>query len=72
MFKKLFPDPFLKNQNGAYLCFNSLKFYTVCFYCMPSWGLSQYIETKLQSTCFQLSRKAFLKNKKKSGTSLAA
>ena len=32
----LFPDPFLKSQNWAYLRINSLKFYTVCFYCMPS------------------------------------
>ena len=24
-----------------YLCLNSLKFYTVCFYCMPSLGLSK-------------------------------
>ena len=26
------------------------KFYTVCFYCMPNWGLSKYIETKLLTT----------------------
>ena len=52
--EKLFPDPFLKNQNWAYLWINSLKFYTVCFYCMPSWGLSKYIETKLKATCFYL------------------
>ena len=32
----------------------SLKFYAVCFYCLPSSGLSQYIETKLQITCFYL------------------
>ena len=25
------PDSFLKNQNWAYLCVNSLKFYSVCF-----------------------------------------
>ena len=34
--EKLFLDPSLKNQNWAYLWINSLKFYTVCFYCMPS------------------------------------
>ena len=50
----LFPGPFLQNQNLAYLWTNSLKLHTVCFYCMPSWGLSKYIETKLQSTCFYL------------------
>ena len=32
----LFPRPFLKNQNWAYLSINILKFYTVCFNCMPS------------------------------------
>ena len=32
----------------------SLKFYAVCFYCMSSWGLSKYIENKLQTTCFYL------------------
>ena len=50
--EKLFLDLFLKNQNGAYLGINSLKFYAICFYCMPSWGLSKYNETKLQTTCF--------------------
>ena len=29
-------DPFLKIQNRACLWINSLKFYTVCFYCMAS------------------------------------
>ena len=36
MVEKLLPGPFLKNRNGAYLWINSLKFYTVCFHCMPS------------------------------------
>ena len=27
--EKLFPDPFLKNQHWAYICINSLKFYTL-------------------------------------------
>ena len=31
-----------------------LKLYTVCFYCMPRWGLSKFIKTKLQTTCFYL------------------
>ena len=43
--EKLFPEPFLKYQNWAYLWINSLKFYPVYFYCMPSWVLSKYIET---------------------------
>ena len=42
--EKLFPDCFLKIQNWAYLWFNNLKFYTVCFYCIPSWRLSKNIE----------------------------
>ena len=66
-----FPDPFLKNQNWAYLWNNILKFHTACFYGMPSWKLSEHFETKLQATCsFAFtSYKAFLKNKR-SGTSL--
>ena len=28
--------------------------YTACFYCIPSWGLSKYVETKFQATCFYL------------------
>ena len=34
--KKLFPDPFLKNQNWEYLWINSLNFYSVCFKVFPS------------------------------------
>ena len=68
MVEKLFPDPFLKTQNQVYLWVNNLKFYTVCFYCMLGSGLSKYIETKLQTTCFYLIR-SFFKNKKRSGTS---
>ena len=47
MVEKLFAELFLKNQNGAYLWINSLKFHTVCFYSMPSRGLSNYIKMKL-------------------------
>ena len=54
MLDKLVQDSFLENWNWAYLWTNSLKFYTVCFYCLASWGLSKYIETKLQITCFHL------------------
>ena len=53
MMEKLFQVVFLKNQNWAYLWINSVKFYTDCFsYCMLSWRISKYIETKLQITCF--------------------
>ena len=48
----------------------SLKFSTVCFVCIPSWGLSKYIETKLQNTCFYPTY-SFWKNKKRSGTSFS-
>ena len=54
MVEKLFTDPFLKTQHWAYLWINSLKLYTVNFQCMPSWGLSKYIENKLPITCFLL------------------
>ena len=36
--------PFPKSQKLAYFWINSLKFYTACFYCMLSQGLSKYIE----------------------------
>ena len=62
---KLFPDPFLKNQNWAYLWTNNLKFYAVCFYEISSRRLSKCIETKLQTTCIYLiSYKAFLKKQR--------
>ena len=39
-----------KNQIWAYLWINSLTFYTFCFYCMLSKGLSKYIDTKVQTS----------------------
>ena len=66
----LFPDRFLKNQNGAYLWINTLKFHTACFYGVSSREISEHIETKLQTTAFT-SCMAFLKNNT-SGTSLPA
>ena len=47
------------------LWINNLKIYTVRFDCMLSWGLSNYIETKLQTTCFYLVKKLFFKKKNK-------
>ena len=59
---KLVPSSsFLDTQNWAYLWINTLKFYIFCFYCLPSWGLSKMIETKLRPIAFTLNR-AFLKN----------
>ena len=63
--KKIFPRPFLENQNWANLYITSLIVYTVCVFCMFKLNLSKYIETKLQT-----SYKAFFKNKKTSGNSL--
>ena len=60
--RKLFPHPFLKNQYWAYLWINSLKFYTNYFHCMPSWRLSKYTETKLQTTCITLFKALFKKS----------
>ena len=34
MMEKLFPDPFLKNQNWVYFTIKILKFYAIFFYCM--------------------------------------
>ena len=65
--EKLFPDSFVKNINWAYYWINILKSYITYFHSMSSWGLWEYIETKLQN-----SYKAFLKNKVRSGTSLPA
>ena len=50
--EKLFPGPMLESQDWAYIWINSLKFDTVCFYCVLSWGLSKHIETNLQTTSF--------------------
>ena len=52
--EKLVTNPFVKNENWAYILIISLKFYTACFYCMASCGLSKYIENKLETTCFDL------------------
>ena len=38
---KLFPDPFIKNQD-----WESLKFNTVCFFCMPSRGLQNILKLR--------------------------
>ena len=70
MKKKLDPDAFLRNENWAYLWINSLKFYTVSIYFIPSWRLSKYIKTKLHTTCYLC--RAFLKNKKRSEQKLVS
>ena len=59
------PRPFSKKLKlNISLDQSSWKFYTVCFYCMTSWGLSRYNETKLQTTCFHLNLNFFKKIKR--------
>ena len=53
------PRPFFKKSELS----NSLKFYTVCIYYMPNWGLSKCIETKLHTTCNCLIQ-SFIKKQK--------
>ena len=48
-----------KSQNWLYLWINSLKFYLVSFYGVSKWGLSKYMETKLQTTCFYLTKEVW-------------
>ena len=52
MVEIIFLDHFLKNQNWAYFWINSLTVHTVCFYCMPSWGLSKYFDTSCRLLVF--------------------
>ena len=65
--EKLFPDLFLKNQNWAYVLINSVKFYTVYFYCISNWGPLKYTEPKLQNTCIYVT--FFCESKERSETS---
>ena len=55
------PGPFSEKLKLSNLWINSLKFYTVCFYYMPSWGLSKYAENKLHTTCLYIIIKLFFK-----------
>ena len=59
--EKLFPYP---NQRLPDLWTNAFKFYIICFYCMSNCGLSKYIKTKLQTTCFYFIRSFDQKQKK--------
>ena len=68
--EELFSDPFLKNKKVAYLWINSLKFDSFFIVCQGD----IYLKI-LKLSCKPLpstSYKAFLKNKKRSGTSLPA
>ena len=57
------PRPF--SEKWKYLWINSLKYYTICFNCMASWGLSKYVETKMQTTFFHLILNSFFFKKKR-------
>ena len=46
---KLFPNPILKNFTQFFK-----TFYTACLYCMPSWGISKYIEFQLKIPYFYI------------------
>ena len=61
---KLFTDRILKNENWAYLWINILTFYVVFFIVCPSRGLSKYVKTKFQTTCFYFIS-SFLKKTKR-------
>ena len=61
---EIVPDPFIKNQNWAYLWINRLQFYKICFYCMSKSGLPKYIKSKVLTTSFYLTWSFFLKKKR--------
>ena len=86
MVEKLFPDPLLKNQNWTYLwtwssiisiiriisiIIISLKFYTLCFIVCQVEGYQHILKLSCKPLAFT-SYKAYLKNKKRPGTSLPA
>ena len=54
------PRPFSEKLNWPYIWINGLKFFAVCFYCMQSWGLSKYTETKLQLSNIETKQLVFL------------
>ena len=62
--QKLVPDPFLKNENWAYLWVNWLKLQTFYFCYMPYWGPSKQIETILNTICIYLIWSFFKKPKR--------
>ena len=70
--RETIPRPSSKNQKWGYLWINSLKFCTVWFYCIPTWGYHNTLKLSykpLPCTSFKL---FFKKSKMKSGTSHSA
>ena len=68
--EKLVPNPFLKNQNWAYLWINSLKFTQFIFISCQVEGWLKILKISCRPFDFT-SYKAFLKNKRRSGTILS-
>ena len=66
---KSIPIPFCKISKLSIPLYKYAKLSTFCFVCVASRRLSKYIETKLSAFAFA-SDKIFLKNKKRSRTSL--
>ena len=70
--EKLFPGLMLESQDWVYIWINSLKFDTVCFYCVLSWGYLNILKLTCKPLPFN-SYATLLKNKRnRSGTSLPA
>ena len=69
--EKLFPDPFLKNQNWAYLWIKILKFYIFFFVCQVE-DYRKWLELSCWPLVVTSYNKGFLKNRKGSWTSLPA
>ena len=69
MLGKPVPDPFIKNQNWAYIWTKGLKFYTVCFYCMSKQRISK-TRWNYGADHLLLPHINLKKNKLRSGTSL--
>ena len=67
--EKLFADPYLKNQNWAYLWINGLKFIPFEFFVCRVEGYRIILKVSCRSLGFTL-YKAFSENKKRSGISL--
>ena len=55
---------FWKNQNWVYLWINSLKFYTVCFYCMSKLRVIEIHWSKTAAACFYLIQSFFKKTER--------
>ena len=69
--EKLVSDPFLENENETYLWINSLIFYTAYLLYIQVGDYQNILKLRYWSLAFT-SFKDFLKNKKRSGTSLPA